>query len=84
MKTHELKIWQPWFTDVVSGRKTFEFRKDDRGFQTGDRLLLREYDPKFETYTGSAINVKVSYIMRWCPDLPAGYVIMGIKHLEES
>lgn len=40
---HHLKITKPWYADVRSGRKTFEVRKDDRSFQTGDLLRLYPY-----------------------------------------
>ena len=43
MKRHELKIWPEYFDPVEAGLKTFEIRKNDRGFAMGDRLLLREF-----------------------------------------
>jgi len=43
---HELKIRPQFYEYVVSGRKTFEYRKNDRGFQPGDIVVLREWDPK--------------------------------------
>ena len=42
---HELKIWPKFFARVVDGSKPFEVRRNDRDFQTGDFVLLREYDP---------------------------------------
>jgi hypothetical protein len=42
---HELKCWPPYFERLLDGSKTFEVRKDDRGYQTGDWLVLREWDP---------------------------------------
>lgn len=42
---HELKIWPQYFSRVIDGSKTFEVRKNDRGFQPGDEVVLREYDP---------------------------------------
>ena len=42
---HELKTWPAYFERVVDGSKTFEVRKDDRGYQSGDELVLREWDP---------------------------------------
>ena len=47
---HELKILPPYFEAVIDGRKTFEIRKDDRGFQAGDTVTLREYDPEYKGY----------------------------------
>jgi|TARA_Y100000310_G_scaffold298310_1_gene332146 hypothetical protein len=44
MKTHELKTEPKYFGRLVSGDKTFEIRKNDRDFQVGDELILKEYD----------------------------------------
>ena len=45
MRTHELKTWPEPFAAVVSGAKTYEIRKDDRGYSVGDVLVLKEWDP---------------------------------------
>lgn len=41
-QVHDLKVWAPYWEDVNSGRKTVEIRLNDRWFQVGDVLLLRE------------------------------------------
>lgn len=43
---HELKLGWNFCDPVLSGRKTFELRKNDRGFQTGD--LIRFVPVRFE------------------------------------
>jgi hypothetical protein len=43
--SHELKTWPDSYAAVLTGEKTFEFRKDDRGFAVEDLLVLREYVP---------------------------------------
>lgn len=42
--THELKTWPDYFEAVWAGDKTFEIRYDDRGYQRGDVVVLREWD----------------------------------------
>ena len=44
--THRLKTIQPYFDNIASGAKTFEIRKNDRGFEVGDELLLMEWSPE--------------------------------------
>lgn len=41
--THFLKIAPNYLDAIKSGEKTFEVRRDDRGFQTGDLLVLKRY-----------------------------------------
>lgn len=57
---HVLKTREPFYTDVLEGRKTFELRVDDRGIQVGDFLdLRRELDDGVET--GERFVVQVTH-----------------------
>ncbi len=59
MKTHELKILPEYFKEVLLGNKNFEIRKNDRNFQVGDYVELREYDPtKYFYRNGDEITEK--------------------------
>lgn len=49
---HSLKTWPPFFKDTFRGVKEFEFRFNDREFKRGDYLILKEWYPKSEKYTG--------------------------------
>ena len=40
--THVLWCDSNWFQRIEGGSKTFEVRRNDRGFQKGDRVHLRE------------------------------------------
>ncbi len=42
---HELKIWPQFYHAVREGKKNFEVRKNDRAYQAGDSVSLREWDP---------------------------------------
>lgn len=76
MSEHYLKTWMQFFEAVERGDKTFEVRFDDRGFQVGDLLVLREWSPDLLCYTGRRLERRVTYIL----DDPAfgvarGYVV---------
>lgn len=75
---HELKIKPEYFHDVVRGQKKAELRKDDRGYNVGDVLLLKEFYNG--EYTGSWVSVTVTHILRGCPEygLMDGYCILSI------
>lgn len=81
---HELKISPEYFDAVSKGTKQFELRKDDRNFQVGDFVILKEYDNG--AYTGRKLWHKlISYVLRDCPQygLQEGYCIIGLQEVEE-
>jgi hypothetical protein len=62
-KTHELKCWPEFFAAIALGKKRHDLRRaTDRDFRVGDTLLLREFDPAIDTYTGSTLQVIVTYV----------------------
>ena len=72
--THELKTWPDYYRHLVDGTKTFEYRRNDRGFKVGDTLDLREWEPTFDRYTGRSMRRIVSYIL----DVGGGFVVMAL------
>lgn len=55
---HKLKTWARYWDAVASGEKTFEVRKNDRAFQTGDILALEKYDPERLSYVMDGFDFK--------------------------
>lgn len=81
LRTHTLKTDPEPFEDTWNYKKVYEYRFDDRGYQIGDTLILRETNPNYEgdnEYSGRRIEATVKHILRGSYGLPAGYIIMGI------
>lgn len=78
---HELKIDPQYFYAVVQGVKTFEVRKNDRPFEVGDYVLLKEYF--LNGYTGNERMTKITYILNDAAYCKEGYVIFGIALLDK-
>lgn len=90
MKTHELKIWPEHYADVVAGVKTAEVRLNDRGYNVGDLLALREWVPASGDYTGRVTFRVVQHILGM-PAVTArhdgayySYVVMSITEASKS
>ena len=60
---HELKIWPVYYDAVMSGKKRFELRQNDRNFKIGDDLLLKEWDPETKDFTGSVFRARITYLL---------------------
>lgn len=86
---HELKIWPKYYCRVADGSKTFEVRENDRGFQPGDIVILREFDPEpinptsqsQKGYTGSPdLKFRVGYVLV----LPSTQVVFSLLPIKEA
>ena len=78
---HELKTWSEPFEAVSRGHKQAELRDDDRDpvFSPGHVLLLKEWKPDLEEYTGNMILARVQSVYRHESAVPEGKVLMMIK-----
>jgi ASC-1-like (ASCH) protein len=76
---HELKTVQPFYEQVVTGKKKFEVRKNDRGFKEGDKVYLQEYDAASDSYSGRAYMAFITYILDDPAYVKDGFVIFGFE-----
>lgn len=74
-KIIELKITPKYFEAQRRGVKSFEIRKNDRGYRVDDVLWLEEYDPEKKQYTGHTLKRKITYITSYKQQ--EGYVVLG-------
>lgn len=84
---HVLKTDSPVFQAVKERRKSFEIRKNDRNFQVGDILILKEtlhtgaemVEGAPLMYTGEELAAVVTYILEGpIYGLADGWCIMSI------
>lgn len=83
---HELKTIPPYFQWSWLKIKPFEVRKNDRGFQVFDVLVLKEYLPVSKEYTGRVIVARVTSIVEPYEGsielgLKKGYCVMGVNEI---
>ncbi len=76
---HELKQYPEHFENVISGKKTFEVRKNDRDYKVGDLLALNEYNPETKEYTNRSCIVYIDYILDNSEYCKEGFVTIGFK-----
>jgi hypothetical protein len=78
-QSHKLKVYPEFFKAMRNDSKRFEIRKKDRDFHINDSLLLQEWDPEKEVYTGSSIIFTIKYVLageKW--GLKPDFVILGL------
>jgi hypothetical protein len=90
---HELKTDPDVFEAVMSGRKTHEIRFNDRNFQVGDILHLRETrytgqemtgpEPRPLEFTGRELVMQVSHVLEGY-GLQPGWVILSLAGTQDQ
>lgn len=70
---HQLKTWPTYWDAVARGEKSFEVRKNDRAFQTGDIVVLSRqtrdefgapYDTDYTTDTVRSLTFRIGWILQ--------------------
>ena len=78
LRTHHLKTWPYSFESVLAGTKRAEYRKLwDRDFAVGDALILQEFRPEEQTYTGREIGPLIITEITTGYQIPEGYGMLS-------
>lgn len=91
---HVLNTLPHYYDAVASGAKTFEIRRNDRGFQTGDVIELvrmrNETDRNAKSFDRSRIRKRITYMFAGDPALGldlggirGGYVVLGLGDVDD-
>lgn len=80
---HVLKILPEYYEAVLSSKKTFEIRKNDRDFKVGDTLLLKEWNEHEGRFTDRQLHCEITYILEGTEEterfgLKNGFCVMSI------
>ena len=73
MTEHKLKTWPVYFDAVQRGEKTFEGRRDDRGFNRGDTAILQRTSESMPYAVDCDLDGKPKHELRFT----IGFVLHG-------
>ncbi len=74
---HFIKCWPDFFGDVYDGGRPFEIRRNDRDYRVGDQVIIQEWEPKTQTYTGRCIDWIIGYITEGVAGLDPDYCVIS-------
>ncbi len=79
-QVHTLKTWPQYLDAIGNGTKTFEVRKNDRGFCVGDLLMLREWSMARGEWGDRWLCCFVSYVLEGGRfGIEPGHCVLGLK-----
>lgn len=89
MTTHRLKVLIKYADAIMNGTKTFEVRKNDRGFEVGDKIVFDVVTDK-NYFVGEAARhplngstYRIDYILDDFEGLAQKYVALAISKEDE-
>lgn len=91
MRTHTLKTIDYCWDAVAAGEKTFEIRRNDRGYQRGDIVRLRKIDgsgyypadPNKGRFSCQEIDRKIGFMLTGGQfGIEPGYVLFSLEPVE--
>ena len=81
-KVHQIRLGASFFEDACSNDKSFELRKNDRGYKKGDILELMEFADGRNT--GRMVRKLVTYILEDYTGLEEGFCIMATSLVDKD
>lgn len=81
-RVHQIKVGTTFFEDIVSGKKNFTIRKNDRGYKVGDILEKLEFADGRNT--GRSVRLLVNYMLEDFTGIEDGYCVMGTTLMNEN
>lgn len=82
---HQIKLQSPYIDAVYSGKKTFEIRKNDRGYKVGDMIEFIPYDKVLDKPFRHPIiekRYRIEYIIYEGWGLEKGTCVFSIKEVD--
>ncbi len=81
---HEIKLSEDYIEPVLSGKKNFEVRYNDRGYQKGDWVKFKAVSRKGVRYDDEILEkatFEITYVHSGL-GLQEGYVVFGIHSID--
>lgn len=81
---HEIKLREDYIEPVLSGKKNFEVRLNDRGYQKGDWVRFKAVSRQGVTYVKPELEkatFEITYVHSGL-GLQEGYVVFGIRSID--
>lgn len=89
MTTHKLKVFIKYADAIMNGTKTFEIRKNDRGYKVGDKIVFSVVSNEGIS-VGNAVRhplngatYRIDYILDDFEGLAQKYVALSISKVDE-
>lgn len=89
MKTHRLKVFIKYADAIMNGTKTFEVRKNDRGYEVGDKIVFDVVTNEGYAVGAAArhplngVAYRIDYILDDFEGLAQKYVALAISKVDE-
>lgn len=85
MTTHRLKVLIKYADAIINGIKTFEVRKNDRGYEVGDKIVFNVVADDCHSFKEAAMHplngatYRIDYILDDFEGLAQKYVALAIS-----